>query len=125
MDIMMPGIDGLEAARRIGAAASDFRTPIIFLSGLNDEKTVLDGFELGDDFISKPIDFALLRAKLRAFIRLVQTQRMLRMHQHRIELFNEGMRSEREVASFVLGRVLESTEPPDGHTLQYKVIPSS
>ena len=125
MDIVMPGIDGLEAARRIGVEAGALRTPIIFLSGLNDEKTVLDGLELGDDFIAKPIDFTILRAKLRAFIRLVQTQRMLRMEQRRVEMYNEAMRSEGEVALFVLGRVLANTEPPDGHSLQYKVVPSS
>ncbi len=125
MDIMMPGIDGLEAARRIGMEAGEFRTPIIFLSGMNDEKTVLDGLELGDDFIAKPIDFTILRAKLRAFIRLVQTYRMLRMERQRIEFYNEEMRSEGEVALFVLGRVLANTEPRDGHSLQYKVVPSS
>ena len=124
LDIMMPVMDGLEAARRINEAAGDIRTPIIFLTAMSDQKTMLEGLELGDDFISKPIDLAILRAKLRAFIRLVQTQRTLRMQQQRIELLNDEMRSESEVASFVMGRVLANTEPPDGHSLQYRVVPS-
>jgi CheY-like chemotaxis protein len=125
MDIMMPVMDGLEAARRINEAAGDIRTPIIFLTAMNDQETMLEGLALGDDFISKPIDLAILRAKLRAFIRLVQTQRTLRIQQQRIELLNDEMRSESEVASFVLGRVLANTEPPDGHSLQYRVVPSA
>lgn len=124
LDIMMPVMDGLEAARRINEAAGDIRTPIIFLTAMSDQQTMLEGLELGDDFISKPIDLAILRAKLRAFIRLVQTQRTLRMQQQRIELLNDEMRNESEVASFVLGRVLANTEPPDGHSLQYRVVPS-
>lgn len=124
LDIMMPVMDGLEAARRINAAASDNRTPILFLTGMHDERTMVEGLELGDDFISKPVNPIVLSAKLRAFIRQVQTQRMLRIQQQRIELLNDEMRHENEVASFVLGRVLAHTEPPDGHSLQYKVVPS-
>ena len=75
LDIVMPVMDGLEAARRINAAADDKRTPILFLTGMRDQQTMLEGLELGDDFITKPIDLTILGAKLRAFIRLVQTQR--------------------------------------------------
>ena len=125
LDIMMPVMDGLEAARRINATAGDVRTPILFLTGVSDQKAMLDGLELGDDFILKPIDFQVLRAKLRAFIRLVQTQRKLKIQQQRIERLNDKMRREGEVALGVMERVLAHTEPPDGHSLQYKVVPSS
>lgn len=124
LDIVMPVMDGLEAARRINAAAGAYRTPILFLSGVRDLGTMIEGLELGDDFITKPIDLRLLDAKLHAFIRLVQIQRELRIQQQRIELLNDQMRHENEVASFVLGRVLAHTEPPDGHLLQYRVVPS-
>jgi DNA-binding response OmpR family regulator len=86
MDVVMPVMDGLEAARLINAESGEMHTPILFLSMANDQRTVLDGLELADDFISKPINFGLLRAKLRAFIRLVRTQRTLRVQQRRIEL---------------------------------------
>jgi DNA-binding response OmpR family regulator len=76
MDIVMPVMDGLEAARRIKAETGDNRTPILFLTGMHDRRTMLEGLELGEDFITKPIDVVILGAKLRAFIRLVQVQRM-------------------------------------------------
>ena len=78
MDIMMPEMDGLEAARRIAANGGAMRTPLLFLTAINDQQTMIEGLGLGDDFIAKPIDLAVLRAKLRAFIRVVQSQRMLR-----------------------------------------------
>lgn len=125
MDIVMPVMDGLEAARRIKAETGDNRTPILFLTGMHDRRTMLEGLELGEDFITKPIDVVILGAKLRAFIRLVQVQRMLRLQQQRIELLNGEMQHENEVAAFVLGRVLAQTEPPDGRSLQYRVVPSA
>ncbi|MBI5793023.1 MAG: fused response regulator/phosphatase [Rhodocyclales bacterium] len=125
MDIMMPVMDGLEAARLINAESGEIHTPILFLSMLNDRQTMLDGLELADDFIPKPINFGLLRAKLRAFIRQVQIHRTFRVQQRRIELYNEEMRRESEVASFILNRVLAHTEPPNGNALQYKVVPSA
>lgn len=125
LDVVMPVMDGLEAARLINAESGEVHTPILFLSMANDQRTVLDGLELADDFISKPINFGLLRAKLRAFIRLVRTQRTLRVQQRRIESFNDEMRRESEVASFILNRVLAHTEQPDGHSLQYRVVPAA
>lgn len=125
MDINMPVMDGMEAARRIGAAAGDSRTPLIFLTAITDQQTMIDGLDLGDDFIPKPIDLAILRAKLRAFIRLVQSQRQLREQGQRIERLNEGMRRESEIGAHVLDRVLNHTELPDGRFLQYRVVPSA
>ncbi len=125
MDVMMPVMDGLEAARLINAESGEIHTPILFLSMLNDRQTMLDGLELADDFISKPINFGLLRAKLRAFIRQVQVHRTLRVQQRRIELYNDEMRRESEVASFILNRVLAHTEAPNQHSLQYRVVPSA
>ena len=124
MDIAMPVMDGLEAARLINADCGEIHTPILFLSMVNDRQTMLAGLELADDFISKPINLDVLRAKLRAFIRQVQARRTLRVQQKRIEQFIDEMRREGEVASFILNRLLAHTEPPNGHSLQYKVVPS-
>lgn len=125
MDIMMPEMDGLEAARRIAASGGAMRTPLLFLTAINDQQTMIEGLGLGDDFIAKPIDLAILRAKLRAFIRVVQSQRMLREQQQHIERLIDDMRRESEVAAHVLERVLAHTEKPDPDHLQYRVQPSA
>jgi CheY-like chemotaxis protein len=125
MDIMMPELDGLEAARRIAANGGAMRTPLLFLTAINDQQTMIEGLGLGDDFIAKPIDLAILRAKLRAFIRVVQGQRMLREQQQHIERLIDDMRRESEVAAHVMERVLEHTEKPDPDYLQYRVQPSA
>jgi CheY-like chemotaxis protein len=118
-------MDGLEAARRIAANGGAMRTPLLFLTAINDQQTMIEGLGLGDDFIAKPIDLAILRAKLRAFIRVVQGQRMLREQQQHIERLIDDMRRESEVAAHVMERVLEHTEKPDPDYLQYRVQPSA
>jgi CheY-like chemotaxis protein len=125
MDICMPVMDGLEAARKIAAQSAPLRTPLIFLTAVTDQQTMIEGLDLGDDFIPKPIVLEVLRAKLRAFIRLVQSQRLLHQQRQRIERLNDDMRREGEIAAHVLGRVLAHTEPPDGRLLQYRVVPSA
>jgi CheY-like chemotaxis protein len=125
MDIHMPVMDGLEAARHIARESGPVRTPLIFLTAITDQQTMIEGLSLGDDFIPKPIDLAVLSAKLRAFIRLVQSRRLLHQQRQRIERLNDEMRHEGEIAAHVLGRVLAHTEPPDGRLLQYRVAPSA
>jgi len=125
MDIRMPVVDGLDAARAINQDAGPLRPPIIFLTAVTDQETMIEGLHLADDFIGKPIDLSVLRAKLRATIRLVQSQRLLRSQARRIERLNDAMHQESEIAAYVLGRVLAHTEQPDGDFLNYRVVPSA
>lgn len=61
LDIMMPGIDGLEVCYQIRLK---HQCPIVFISALSDEETQLRAFELGgDDYIAKPFLPSVLYAK--------------------------------------------------------------
>ena len=80
LDIMMPVMDGFEAARRIKSAPREKWTPIIFLSALNRDENLVEGLDAGaDDYLTKPINFVVLEAKLRSM------QRSLGMQQESIE----------------------------------------
>ncbi|AXS78865.1 response regulator [Dechloromonas sp. HYN0024] len=80
LDIMMPVMDGFEAARRIKAMARDRWTPVIFLSALNRDENLVEGLDAGaDDYLTKPINFVVLEAKLRSM------QRSLSMQQESID----------------------------------------
>lgn len=63
LDIMLPGIDGFavcNAVRKKGAV------PIFIISAIVDKEEKMKGFELGaDDYIEKPLDIDILRAKVR------------------------------------------------------------
>ncbi len=68
MDITMDGMDGFEAVERIRAARNT--TPIIIVSGKNEDYDTLYGLELGaDDYVTKPFNPVILGAKVKALIR--------------------------------------------------------
>jgi len=80
LDIMMPVMDGFEAARRIKGLNSERWTPIIFLSALNRDENLVEGLDAGaDDYLTKPVNFVVLEAKLRS------VQRSLNMQQQAID----------------------------------------
>jgi DNA-binding response OmpR family regulator len=73
LDIMLPGVDGLEVCQRI-RARSDY-IPIIMLTAREEEVDRIVGLEIGaDDYITKPFSARELVARVRAVIRLIQSQ---------------------------------------------------
>jgi PAS domain S-box-containing protein len=92
LDIMMPIMDGFEAARRIRAQPSDRWIPIIFLSALDRDENLVTGLEAGgDDFMSKPINFVVLEAKMRSMQRMLQLQRQVTESLKRIEAISDSV----------------------------------
>lgn len=72
LDIMLPGVDGLEICKRIRAK---YGTPIIFVSARSDEFDRILGIELGgDDYLVKPFSPRELLARIRAIFRRVEQQ---------------------------------------------------
>lgn len=70
LDVNMPGIDGIEAARRIRASHSD--TYIIMLTGMQEEADVVIGLGSGaDDYLAKPFRPRELRARIDSILRRV------------------------------------------------------
>ena len=75
MDIMMPGLDGYEATERIRHELGEHFVPIIFLTALSDEEALRKGIRSGgDDFLSKPLNLPVLKAKIHAMERLRDLQ---------------------------------------------------
>jgi PAS domain S-box-containing protein len=92
LDIMMPVIDGFEAARQIRAQASDRWVPIIFLSALDRNENLVTGLEAGgDDFMSKPINFVVLEAKVRSMQRMLLLQRKTIEALKRIQVISDNV----------------------------------
>lgn len=67
LDVMMPGMDGLEVCRRIRAKSS---VPVLMLTARGDETDRVVGLELGaDDYVAKPFSARELLARVRAVLR--------------------------------------------------------
>lgn len=85
LDVEMPGTDGLETARLIKRRSKSEHVPIIFLTALDhDRRFVTLGYESGAvDYLFKPVDPAVLRAKVSAFVELDRLRDALARQQSR------------------------------------------
>ena len=77
LDVMMPDMDGFEVCRRVRTAPRLAEVPIIMVTGLDDQKSRLEGIEAGaNDFVTKPFNGAELRARVRTITRLNRHRRI-------------------------------------------------
>lgn len=68
LDVMMPGIDGFEVAKRLRGAGD--QTPILMLTARDASTDIVQGLDLGaDDYLTKPFSFEVLLARVRALLR--------------------------------------------------------
>lgn len=73
LDLMLPGIDGLEVCRRIQA---DRRVPVIMLTARGDETDLVVGLSVeADDYLTKPFSPRELVARIRAVLRRAEDAR--------------------------------------------------
>ena len=70
LDLMLPGIDGLEVARRLKNDSGTREIPIVMLTAKGEEADIVTGLELGaDDYITKPFSPRVVVARVRAVLR--------------------------------------------------------
>ncbi len=73
-DVNMPLMNGLELVKRLREDRRTARTPIIVLSAAKQEQDILAGYSQGaDDYIGKPIELAVLAAKIETILRQTRT----------------------------------------------------
>ncbi len=71
LDVMMPGMDGFECCRRLKQHSLTLHIPVVMVTALGAAAERLIGLEAGaDDFLTKPVDHAMLTARVRSLIRL-------------------------------------------------------
>ncbi|MEW5909312.1 MAG: response regulator transcription factor [Thermodesulfobacteriota bacterium] len=73
LDLMLPGIDGLDVARHLKADPKTRHIPILMLTAKGSEADIVAGLEIGaDDYITKPFSPRILLARIRAIFRRKQ-----------------------------------------------------
>jgi len=70
LDLMLPGVDGLEVCKRLKADPKLAQIPVIMLTAKGEEADIVTGLELGaDDYVTKPFSPRVLIARIRAVLR--------------------------------------------------------
>ncbi|SFV17873.1 sensor histidine kinase [Pseudoduganella namucuonensis] len=78
LDVVLPGMDGFEACRRIKASDNTRDTPVIFMTSLTDARQKVSGFEAGGvDYITKPFQIEEVFARINTHLALRKANREL------------------------------------------------
>jgi diguanylate cyclase (GGDEF)-like protein len=90
LDVMMPGIDGIETLKRIRSQKSASALPVIMVTAKSESENIVDALELGaNDYVTKPVDFAVALAR-------VNTQISRKRAEQQVALANEKLREANE-----------------------------
>lgn len=86
LDVMMPGITGFEVCRRLKDNANLADVPVIFITAKNEDEYEEYGFSVGaSDFIHKPINAAILLARVRTHLKIKLVMDYLRNENARLQ----------------------------------------
>jgi diguanylate cyclase (GGDEF)-like protein len=90
LDVMMPGIDGLETLKRIRSNKSASALPVIMVTAKSESSNIVEALEQGaNDYITKPVDFAVALAR-------VNTQVSRKRAEQQVVIANEELRRTNE-----------------------------
>jgi CheY-like chemotaxis protein/anti-sigma regulatory factor (Ser/Thr protein kinase) len=109
MDVMMPRLDGIEAVQQIRAQPSERWVPIVFFSALDDIAGILRGLEAGgDDFLAKPADLQVIRAKINGYARALSMQEQGHRFARELAAWREDAEEQNQLGQYIIGRLLDS-----------------
>ncbi len=110
MDIMMPDGDGFEAASEIKSRTIAEYTPIIFLTALSAESALSQALASGgDDFISKPFNVDILKAKINAHLRIRELNQQLNENNILLAELNNKLENEHELIEHFFDSTIEQS----------------
>lgn len=113
LDVMMPRLDGIQTLTVMKREEALRDIPVIMLSALNEARAIRECIELGaDDYLPKPIDRSLLRARLSSCLRRKELLDREKAHLQRLESTNEELRRLGQLKSRFLATAAHDLKNP-------------
>ena len=127
MDVMMPVLDGYEAVRRIKELCHKKGRfcPVLFVTAASDDRALADCIACGgDDFLTKPFNHTIMRAKIRALERTRDLYDLVRRQKDELAEHHEHLCQQHEIAERTFGKLMRSGHL-DAPNLRHILIPVS
>ncbi|MCE3264574.1 MAG: hypothetical protein K0R43_3653 [Pseudoduganella sp.] len=120
LDIVMPGLDGFEACRRLKAEAGTRDVPVIFMTGLSDAKQIVSGFAVGGvDYITKPFQVEEVLARINTHIALRRANNELKHAYESLARAQEDLVHQEKLAALgsLVAGIAHELNTPIGNSL--------
>ena len=119
LDLLMPDMDGMEVLRRIRETRSPAELPVVITSAKDETSDVIAGLEAGaNDYLTKPLDFAIVKARVRAQVKLKRAvervhrlERDLGERNRALEAANQRMQADLSAAARIQEAMLPASVP--------------
>lgn len=109
MDIMMPAMDGITAARHIREITTEKWTPIVFFSALDQMDDIVRGLEAGgDDYIVKPASLHVVRAKINSYARVLALQQEVQANAEELRNWRLDAEEQSRLGAHVMSRLTDA-----------------
>jgi sigma-B regulation protein RsbU (phosphoserine phosphatase) len=134
LDVMMPGMDGLEVLREIRRTYAAAQLPVIMVTALDRSEDVVAALNGGaNDYVTKPLDFPVVLARVRTHAALKQAvdhvrelERWLAQRNQELQAANVRMRADLDAAGKVQAALLPSSSPAaEGYRFAWLFNPST
>jgi len=123
LDVMMPVMDGYQAAKIIKSRQSRF-IPIIFLTAMTDESALVKCIDSGgDDFLTKPYNHVLLNSKINSMLRIAGLYRNVEEQNNEIKEKNLQVQQEMIVTKKIFEKITKNDLRGDDTGLCYSMSP--
>ncbi|HEY8572964.1 hybrid sensor histidine kinase/response regulator [Phenylobacterium sp.] len=97
LDVMMPDMNGLDVLRRIREKHTDVQLPVIMVTGKTESQDIVEALTAGaNDYITKPVDFAVALARVTTQVGRRQAEEQVRLANEALSRANEDL--ERRIA---------------------------
>jgi len=125
MDVMMPVMNGYDAAVEIKRLCGDNFVPIIFLTAITDENALAKCIEYGgDDFVTKPYNRTIIKAKIDAMVRVRGLYNSIADSKTEIQEHHNRLQLEHEIAETIFTNITNPNNLDNNH-IKYFLKPMS
>ncbi|MCC6128333.1 MAG: response regulator [Acidobacteria bacterium] len=111
LDVMMPGLTGLDVLREVRKTISASQLPVIMATARDQSEDIVEALKLGaNDYVTKPLDFPVVLARLETHLQLKRSQEEIRSLAQQLEVRNQFIRKTfgRYLSDEVVEQILET-----------------